>query len=114
MTLQMDLVEAWAARDEAVRRVALNAPQDWKDAALKAVFEIANTWESFTTDDVVDFLERVEAPQTHELRALGAIMQSAQREGWISPTDRFRATKRKSRHAAPVRIWRSLIAGEIS
>jgi hypothetical protein len=47
--------------------------------------------------------------ETHDYRALGPCMKSAQRLGYIEPTDRFRNTERASRHAAPIRLWASLI-----
>jgi len=37
------------------------------------------------------------------------VMMRAKKEGWIAPTDQYRPVPSKLSHAAPVRVWRSLI-----
>lgn len=101
---------ATEARDEAIQRVAFNAPRDWMEAAEKCVFEVALTADTFTTDDVMQMMTLQEYDFPHEPRALGAVMRRARRESWIEPTPEFRQSERVSRHAAPLRVWQSLIS----
>lgn len=93
-------------RDDAIRRADEHADADWKQAAYQAVADLALFCDYLTTDDVH---ERLEGVSTHELRALGAIMKRAARDGLIAPTDRYLPTLRASAHARPVRVWRSLV-----
>lgn len=103
----LDLAAAMQARDEAVTRVGSNADPDWYDHALDAVWALAILLDEITTDDVWDAIGH--AASTHEPRALGAVMQSAARAGYVKATDRYRPSARAACHARPVRIWASLI-----
>jgi hypothetical protein len=93
-------------RDDAIDRVDENAQKDWKDAARVAVAALASLKDTFTTDDVWKLLE-TQGYQTHEPRALGAVMRRAARNGLIESTDRTRLSERPECHRRPVRIWRS-------
>jgi len=107
---QMNLFErraaAAAARDEAVERVGEAAERDgWMDQALATVTAIARRMPAFTADDVWD--TGLDAPR--EPRALGAVMTQLRRRKVVEPTSDFKPTSRRSRHAAPIRVWRSLV-----
>lgn len=91
-----------SAREEAIRTVEKNADDAWKEAALNAVFLVANTQPRLISNDVFRF---VEVPR--EPRALGPVMRRAERIGWIEATDKFILSPAVTRHRAPVRIWRS-------
>ena len=45
---------------------------------------------------------------THDSRALGPVMKRLARDGYIAPTDEFVKGTRRSRHSAPLRVWRSI------
>lgn len=93
-------------RDEGIRRADEHAAQDWKDAAYEAVSDLALFCDYFTTDDVH---ERLGDVTTQELRAMGAIMKRAARDGLIAATDRYVASDRAVAHRNPKRVWRSLV-----
>jgi len=104
-----NLRAARIARDAGIQEADSHAHAVWKSYAMKAVEILALHRPEFTSDAVVRALDAMLVPPTHEMRALGGIMQRAQRQGWIEPTDRFEFSERVSRHHAPLRVWRSLI-----
>lgn len=112
---QLDLLDAIAARDEAMRRVEDNADVDWAAYMERCIARIAKTMPLFTSDDVFELAaSNNNAPTTHEPRALGPLMVRAAKSGLCAATETFRQSVRRSRHAAPLRVWRSLILGRAS
>jgi len=103
--MQDDLFAAFAARDEAIERVDLNANTEWKKTAEAAVIHIARMRPTFTADDVWDHLRKHTSCETHEPSALGAIFNKLRREGRIRHTGEFIISRRATRHAAPIRVW---------
>ena len=102
-----DHVASTAARDRSIRQVDENAEPDWKDAAYDAVRETARRQPfGFIVDEVWKLIPDDVAPP-HELRAMGAIMRRAQRDGLIVPTDDFKLSARVTAHRNPRRIWRA-------
>ena len=106
-----DAVEAAASRDAAIAQVEHNADDAWKDEARAIVRRLALSRVEFTTDDVWSCLANSTA-ETHEPRALGAIMREAGREGLIKATNTTTPSTRAACNARPVRIWESLVVGE--
>lgn len=98
-----------AARDKAIQKVETHANDEWKQSAFAAVEKTAREAEAFIVDSV--WLRMPEGSSTHEGRAMGAIMQKAQREGLIAPTNDFRPSFDKTHHACPRRVWKSLVYG---
>lgn len=98
-------MDAVTARDEAIRRVDVNADSDWKDEAYRVVAALAAHRPRFTTDDVWGRLSGV---GTHEPRAMGAIMRQAARDGLIRATSEYQQSGRVACHARPLRVWESL------
>ena len=94
---------ATLARDEAIDRVEENAHEAWKKAAYMSITCCLTEGMAFTTDDLWRLLE-MWGYQTHEPRAMGAIIRDAQRRGWIKPQGWTQST-RKECHARPVRVW---------
>lgn len=99
------------ARDHAVAQVDRNADERWKRAALETIRRLAQLLDEFTTDEVWGVLDGLDV-DTHEPRALGAVMQTANRRGWISKTGRVRQSERPECHARDVTVWESHITGE--
>ena len=97
--------ESVRARDKGIALAEYGATQAWRADALNAVHACAQVYAEFTADDVWLILKR----RTGEPRALGSVMQSARRKGWIAPTDRFTPTHKTSQHAQPIRVWKSLV-----
>lgn len=104
-----DAHAARQARDEAVARVDAHAEDAWKLAALDAIYFIARRYDEFTTDAVWWLLAQAEVQAPHEERAMGAVVQSAQRQGWIQRTERTHKSVRPECHTRDLRVWRSLI-----
>jgi hypothetical protein len=101
----LDTAEAKKQRDEAVENVELWADPNWVDGALTLGRQIAKDTPEFTSDE----LWRRGLPKPREPRALGPVMSTLAREGFIEPTDRLVNTEQVLRHAAPVRVWRSRV-----
>lgn len=68
---------------DAIRRVNEAADEHWKKLALDAVRVCAQVLPEFTTDDIWNALSAVPDAQTHDRRAMGAILQDALRLGII-------------------------------
>ena len=100
----LELKKATAGRDRGIEQADAAARPDWKDAAYAAVCEAARRLNSFTVDDVYQFIP-AGTPPTHDGRAMGAVMGRAKREGVIRPTSSFRTGKQAKSHANPRRVW---------
>ena len=100
----MDLTDAFAARDRALRKVDEHADVAWKERALAAVRRTCELREDWISDDVwsVGGLE-----STREDRALGPIIRRAAGLGWCRKTDRVRPSVRSRGSGKPV--WTSLV-----
>ncbi len=96
-----------AARDAALAQVEANADEAWKQAALAAIHEAARRFPAFIVDEVWPLIPP--CFETHEGRAIGALMVQAKKAGWIEPTPDFRASRVANHHATPRRIWRSCV-----
>jgi hypothetical protein len=107
----LDAVAARQARDAGIAQVEAHADETFQEAALAAVHQVAYQRATFCVDDV--WATRATWPETHDRRALGAVMQTARRLEWIEPTDQFVCTTQRASHAAPVRVWRSLLRAAV-
>ena len=104
----MNLFEAAeAAKQEALERVDCNADLAWKDTARQVLLETALLKDELTSEDVWQRLSSHDV-ETHEPRAMGAVMKWGAAQHVIEPTDRFVSGTAVSRHKAPIRVWRSL------
>jgi hypothetical protein len=94
-------------RDEAIRRVAANTSEEFRDQARQVLHQVALEMAELTAEDVMDRL----TVETHDNRAMGAIMLWGTREGWIAKTDpeKFVQSRYPRRHKMDVRVWRSLV-----
>lgn len=100
--------EAQKLTDEAIDLVQAYANDNWIREVRRVVLSLARSQEEFTTDEVWAQVDLLDA-STHEPRAMGAVMRSASRARWITPTDRVRQSVRPECHRRPVRVWRSLM-----
>ena len=102
-------VDTWrhghALKRAAIAQVGEAADPVFKAAAIKAIRALCKQQNEMTADDVWMALERSGASQTHEPRALGAVMQYAARLGLIRSTGRWQESVLPQRHARPVRVW---------
>lgn len=106
MQLTLDQAIAENVKRASIAQAEDHADPDWRAYALAAVKQVAERYAEFSTDKVLEAMTA--APVfTHELRALGPVMVSAQRAGYIVATNRFENSASVSRHRAPKRVWRS-------
>lgn len=101
---------AEAAKQQGMKASYDHADTDWKKAAAKRINWLAEHRREFTADDVMEYLD-AKGIFTSDSRALGGVMGTANREGLVAPTDKFRQSRRLSRHRAPIRIWESNVFG---
>ena len=110
MSSTFDYEAAKYAKTVAMDQVDLNANPVWKDLMLELVRVVALTHASFTTDDVMILYREIEdAPTTHDLRALGPVMNKAAKLGYCEKTNTVDGSIRPSNHQRPLAIWKSLI-----
>lgn len=101
---QLTIEDALNVRDDAIGRAEINAAADWKAAAALAVRWCAGNLTTFTTDDVLVRLAAMHAPSTHNLSALGPVIQAAARAGLIAKTGHLRPTRLAQRHR-DLTVW---------
>lgn len=96
----------WAAghraKEAALEQVGGNSPPDWKARARAIVLALSLSRPAFTSDDVW----QAGLDEPHEPRALGAVMNSLAKSGAIEKTGAYVQTARKTRHNAPIAVWR--------
>ena len=85
----------------AIDRAQANASDLWFRGAMNAVRYLVAQRRPFTTDDVWSHVEG----QTHEPRAMGAVMRQAQRDGLIKPSGEYRKSLRPECHRRPIQVW---------
>lgn len=94
--------------DAAVNRAGNNADITWLNEARSAVKILCKQGNDFTTDDVWDLLQGVNA-FTHEPRALGAIIREMSKTGAIYSTGGYRKSIRPECHRRPLAVWRPVM-----
>jgi hypothetical protein len=100
---------ARVARDASMDLIESNTSQAWHDAMMAITIQVAEIREFFTSDAVFYVASKRNMPFIHDRRAYGPIIKAAQKAGVCRPTERFIQCRRQSRHAAPLRVWQSLI-----
>lgn len=105
--------DAQRAKNAAMAQVGAAANPAWLDLMLQLAFEVSQKHPFFTSDDVMAAYHAIQSPSkplTHEPRALGPVMRQAARLGYcqkasVPPLP----SRRRSRHACPLAVWRSLV-----
>lgn len=93
------LKAAEAARYEVAQRVYASLADEWKAQAHATVIAVADVLGEFTVDDLWDAgLVKPEEP-----RALGPVLRTAARDGFIRQTGKY--AKSRYRNATPVPVW---------
>lgn len=102
------MTEGERLRDEAIRQAEAAANEEWRMLAAYAVESYAaqNPGAEITTDLLWSLLDGI--AETHEGRAMGAVMLQASRSRIIAATDRYVKSERPECHARPIRVWRCL------
>lgn len=97
------LAEAIEARDEAIERVE-QSHDDWVGQAIIIIYQLCKEQDEFTSDDLWTTLDPPAEP-----RALGAAMRLVKKLRYCDPTGDTKQSRRKTCHARPLRVWRSLL-----
>ena len=100
----LDLAEGRRRRDAGMD--AVDKSSDFQYAADRAVAQTARVFSSFVVDQVWQFID---GDYGVDKRAMGPAMLRASRAQLIEPSSDFRPTTQVKCHAAPRRIWISLI-----
>jgi hypothetical protein len=83
--------------------------KNWDTVALGAVIDAASELDSFTTDDIWDRLNYVNAGYPNDNRRMGGVIRLAAKSGIITSTFAFKRSRMGINHGRPVRIWRSAL-----
>ena len=106
------LEEAKAAKAEGMATVEEHANDAWKELMLEMVRQTAMDQPFFTSDDPIDRYDAITdpKPRTHELRAMGPVMNTAAKLGYCQKAPVIgQPSRRRSLHASPRTVWKSLI-----
>jgi hypothetical protein len=105
--------DAERAKRAAMQQVEENANEIWIEYMLDLVWDVCKVRRQFTVDDVFDLYYAVpetRRPVTHELRAMGPVMNRAAKEGMCEKANLPAIpSRRRSLHASPRTVWNSLI-----
>lgn len=107
-TAEMNQPTLWDIIEDAIATADQNADDEWKKAAYTCIRQCVLRHTEFTSDDVIEMLEKEWAQvTTHNLSALGGLFQKAQRVGLIENTGRMEYTRLPQRHRK-ITVWRSI------
>lgn len=95
---------------EHIHTCSNHANPTWKAAALAAAMRLARQRKQFTSFDVLRELETSSEAKTHDLRAIGGVMQEARELGIIESVGLVRRNDRHSRGATT--LWESKIVAQ--
>lgn len=118
--MNRSLAEAITSRERAIVLVAEHANVSWKDVALVAVRLTAERQDTFISDDVWDTLaELFPEFDTHEPRAMGAVMRQAVKAGYCvragcdacGTTSVIVTGRARASNAYNTPVYRSLLRG---
>lgn len=98
------VAKANAERDRAIGRINASTSKLWKDQATNVVRQLAQTGRHFSSDDVMDEIEKLDI--VTDPRALGPVMRKALTDGWIVKTG-YAPSRR--RHSTPINVYVGLI-----
>lgn len=99
------------AREAGIARAEEHAAPTFNEVALNLLEAYAMNHREVFCDDFWDWVkDKPMLPETHELRALGAVYRKAAHNKWIEKSGKFRSSKGAGTGPRP--IWRSLIFAE--
>jgi hypothetical protein len=94
------------ARDERIDRVRRHARSPFVEVALDLLYEYASKNEEVFIDDFYAFAKD-RLPETHDLRALGAVIKAGFQNGWITHSGEYRLSKGGG--GSPRKVWVSTV-----
>lgn len=96
---------AWTERDKALEAVEANSNQEWLEAAVLALEDLAASGVEFTSDDVRNLIPS--EYETPEMRALGPVMRKGLSRNLIEPVGWTNRGPARA-HARPRRVYRGI------
>lgn len=106
----MQFIRRSKEAEQAINQSYDNANEDWRASAENILWKLCRRRNFVTSDDVIEQLER-KGFKTHNNSALGGVFLKAKNGGWVKQYG-FAQSRRRSRHSAPIRVWKSLIVKE--
>jgi len=103
---KVDKVEMHAVTEKAVEQSYTNADSQWREMALQCVKTICEKHETFTVNEV-RALVQMSPLKTHDNRAMGGVMATAKKLGWLAPTGE--SIPSVVGHKVHIQIWKSRI-----
>jgi hypothetical protein len=100
-----DALETERRTEHGIARAKANTPPEWRERALMAVEYLSRARQTFTADDVWQFLHDAHVEMPHEPSALGPIMREASKKGWIRFTGQMTKSQRPVSHQNLLRVW---------
>jgi hypothetical protein len=88
---------------EAMERIERNTHPQFEIDAEYAVLTVGRMRQTFTTDEVWEWLEQHRMTAAHDNRAIGPIMNRLAKANRIRFTGQYQPSRR--RHASPIRVW---------
>lgn len=95
-------------RDIAIARVDEGANEEWKAEAMAAVERTCRKLTEFTVDAIQEEMRDAKV-ETHEGRAMGAIVIQAVRNGWMVRSGVVIKSAQPQCHGNLRTVWRSLL-----
>lgn len=93
-------------RDEGVaRNLQARGEEDFADAVRDAIEELAEQGDAFSSDDVWSRISNAMPPSSPNI--LPSLFSASRKQGLIEPVG-YTQSRRKSRHAGVVRVWRGV------
>lgn len=92
--------------DEATARGTRHANPEWTKMALDAVYQVAKRMSEFTVNNV-RWITDASPIKTHDRRAMGGIMRTAEKLGWVQRTSQ--SIRSKTGHGSPLQVWNSRV-----
>jgi hypothetical protein len=97
------LFDAMAQAVDAMGRIERNTAPQFEIDAEYAVLTVGRMRQTFTTDEVWEWLESHKMTEAHDNRAIGPIMNRLAKANRIRFTGQYAPSRR--RHASPIRVW---------
>lgn len=93
-----------AETDAGIAKGWEGAHVQWRKMALNCLLELCLTQKSFTVNDFRDSV-RASQIKTHDNRAMGGVMVTAKKLGWITPTGSSIISR--VGHKSQLQVWKS-------
>jgi len=103
----MDLLDIINEHEKAIDIAETHADMNWKEVAYLTAIQVATRQRTLVSEDVWDNMPA--GTETHEPRAMGAIMRRLRKDNIIVPTEQFIVSTSPKGHGRPSRVWQSNI-----